>query len=289
MPGPSNPQKKRKSQGKAAKKHQQGVNEKASSDADCKKDNSPPARSPCLTPTSNTYAGNARGTGTAMKNSQRPEFRSSSREHNYKTPRPNVASASPLMPKAPFIHDPGNGPRVRDVHAFLSSRFFAQSPALDDPLCAEFAQKEVLEMLRTVLPEEVALILWYNKSRSTSRICPACHRLYRLGDILADHIPGQTPFDGMDSSPKMQREQIISGLCSAMCFIAASYNYPNAIKSAWGCTAEELDDRTWHILNGSPEDTVGDPGLTMLMRMTRLDDLGLGQLCLGLDPEDVPR
>jgi hypothetical protein len=77
---------------------------------------------------------------------------------------------------APYIYDPGNGPRVRDAHAFISSKYFAQEPAmhvrhcnpsamtpanpkllLQIPLCAEFAQLEILEMLRTILPEETAL------------------------------------------------------------------------------------------------------------------------------------
>jgi len=57
----------------------------------------------------------------------------------------------------PSIHDPGNGPRVRDVRAFLSS-FFAQPPSLDDPLCAEFSQEEVLQMLCTSLPEDTAIV-----------------------------------------------------------------------------------------------------------------------------------
>lgn len=55
------------------------------------------------------------------------------------------------------IHDPGNGPRVRDVQAFLSS-FFAQPPSLEDPLCAEFSQEEVLQMLCTILPGETAMV-----------------------------------------------------------------------------------------------------------------------------------
>lgn len=63
-----------------------------------------------------------------------------------------------IVPQMPCIYDPGNGARVRDTRAFLTSSFFAQSPALDDPLCAEFAQEEVLEMLCTVLPEETALV-----------------------------------------------------------------------------------------------------------------------------------
>jgi hypothetical protein len=57
----------------------------------------------------------------------------------------------------PIIHDPGNGPRVRDVRGFLVS-FFAQPPSLEDPLCAEFSQEEVLQMLCTALSEETAIV-----------------------------------------------------------------------------------------------------------------------------------
>lgn len=35
-----------------------------------------------------------------------------------------------VMFQEPFIHDPGNGPRVRDASAFIGS-FFAQPAALD--------------------------------------------------------------------------------------------------------------------------------------------------------------
>lgn len=35
------------------------------------------------------------------------------------------------LPLLPFIHDPGNGPRIRDTRAFLTSKFFAHPPALD--------------------------------------------------------------------------------------------------------------------------------------------------------------
>ncbi|KAJ6542712.1 hypothetical protein B0H19DRAFT_1222017 [Mycena capillaripes] len=188
------------------------------------------------------------------------------------------------LPQKPFIHDPGNGHRVRDTRAFLSS-FFAQPPALDDPLCAEFSQDEVLQMLCTVLPEETALILWYNKSRSTSRICPACQRLYRLGDVLPDHTvdPEDHERANQRPPPQLEREQEISGLCSAVCFILASYNYPAAIKSAWGHTADEMSDEAWTLLNSAGSGNASSSvsvGLGMLVRMTRLHDLGLAQLCL---------
>lgn len=182
-----------------------------------------------------------------------------------------------LLPKGPCIVDPGNGPRVRDMRSFLSSSF-AAPPATDDPMCAEFAQPEVLEMLCTVLPEEMAMVLWYNKSRRRGRICPACLRLYKLGDLIPDHSEQLRMFAPDGQVPELEREREISGLCSSICFIAASYNYPEAIRSTWGRTAEELDDQTWEFLNtaGGGHD---DMGLGMLLRMSRLHDLGLAQLC----------
>ncbi|KDR74061.1 hypothetical protein GALMADRAFT_250790 [Galerina marginata CBS 339.88] len=180
----------------------------------------------------------------------------------------------------PFIYDPGNGPRVRDPRAFMSS-FFAQPPTLEDPLCAEFAQEEVLQMLSTVLPDETALILWYNKSRSHSRVCPSCQRLYRVGDALPDLIDEGVPSD-KSMSPELLREQKISGLCSPVCFIVASFNFPGAIRSAWGSMGDEMDDDAWELLNG-PGETVAindvSRTLGMLVKMTRLHDLGLAQLC----------
>lgn len=129
---------------------------------------------------------------------------------------------------APNIYDPGNGPRVRDTRAFLSS-FFSQPPAWDDALCAEFAQDEILQMLCTVLPEEIAIvrsstwissrvptsiqILWYNKSRATGRVCPSCRRLYNLGDVLPDLVQDTPKFFPETRSPYLAREQEISGLC----------------------------------------------------------------------------
>ncbi|TCD60670.1 hypothetical protein EIP91_009717 [Steccherinum ochraceum] len=192
--------------------------------------------------------------------------------------------------KPPFIEDPGTGIRVRDMHEFLASRF-AAPPSLEDELCAEFAQEEVLQMLCSVLPDEIALILWYNKSRLTARICPACQRLYRLGDILHDPlgptVPPSDPENEARVSENRQREQEISGLCSPVCFILAAFNYPAAIRSTWGRMAEDLSDETWGLLDAPPTQEANDMGLGMLLKMTRCHDLGLGQLLFpDLDFED---
>ena len=90
-------------------------------------------------------------------------------------------------------------------------------------------------MLCTILPEETALVsetihlylnmhlcneivlsvvkvLWYNKSRARSRVCPACQRLYRLGDVLPGHIE-EEPRKDRPLPPQLLKEQEISGLC----------------------------------------------------------------------------
>lgn len=61
------------------------------------------------------------------------------------------------LPREPPIYDPGTGPRVKSMGEFLRSSF-ASEPTWDDELCAEFAQEEMVEMLREVLPEEMALV-----------------------------------------------------------------------------------------------------------------------------------
>ncbi|ESK96758.1 hypothetical protein Moror_6688 [Moniliophthora roreri MCA 2997] len=191
-----------------------------------------------------------------------------------------------IILEEPCIHDPGNGPRVRNIRAFLKWRYFAQAPALDDPLRAEFAQEEVLQMLKTVLPEEMAMILWYNKSRATSRICPACHRLFHVGDVLPDAMESKTSVNKEQSkymSPQLRREQDLSGLCSSMCFILAALNQcdPLAMKAAWGSTAEEIDEESWNKISEISRDSSSSAAsnLLMVLRMTRLPDLGLAQLC----------
>ena len=62
-----------------------------------------------------------------------------------------------LLLREPPVYDPGTGPRVKSMDEFLRSSF-ASEPTWDDELCAEFAQEEMVEMLRSVLPDEMALV-----------------------------------------------------------------------------------------------------------------------------------
>ena len=56
-----------------------------------------------------------------------------------------------------FLHDPGNGPRVRNVKEFLKSRFAAPA-SVEHEYCGVFVHDKILEALRAVLPDEMALV-----------------------------------------------------------------------------------------------------------------------------------
>jgi len=181
--------------------------------------------------------------------------------------------------REPPVYDSGTGPRVKSMGEFLRSSFTSE-PTWDDELCAEFAQEEMLEMLREVLPEEMALCVWYNKSRRRSRVCPACWRVFQTGDVLSSPLRGlRLPEIPQKVYPQLVAEQGISGLCSNVCFVLASSKYPEAIRLMFGRTGAEMEEITWEYLNAVGTDVERDDGgLSMMLKMTRLDDLGLSQL-----------
>ena len=75
-------------------------------------------------------------------------------------PPPQHRVVAPIEPPAlsmAFLHDPGNGPRVRNVGEFLKSPFAAPA-SLEHEYCGAFANDGILEALRAVLPEEMALV-----------------------------------------------------------------------------------------------------------------------------------
>jgi hypothetical protein len=151
--------------------------------------------------------------------------------------------------------------------------------------------------------------VWYNRTRRSSRICPACQRLYTLGDVLPDHFSSEDPEGGQKArvgqrkpSPQLNREQALSGLCeflflfyllsrishyrigSPVCFALASYNHQHVVHSVWGSSGT----RPWRLLaSPSRNPPASDGGLGLAVRMTRRADLGLGQL-LGFVPDDEP-
>lgn len=157
MPGPSNGRKKRKSRGKEQKKKKTvssfqpsldasiDSNHKTSNSSDSS--SSPPVHAPI--------------SHVRDEQSIHPvSFQAVEQAHDiYEPPLACTEDDySHILLQKPFIYNPGNGPRVTNMRGFLASRFFSQPPALENPLCAEFAQDAVLEMIKTVLPEELALV-----------------------------------------------------------------------------------------------------------------------------------
>lgn len=66
---------------------------------------------------------------------------------------------------------------------------------------------------------------------------------------------------------------------SPVCFVIAGINYSSVVRLLWGRTEDELDDETWAVLDGPGSNIASnDKGLSMLLKMTRCVDLGLGDL-----------
>jgi hypothetical protein len=68
------------------------------------------------------------------------------------------STVSPIF-SHPCLEQTASGLRVRDVASFLVSPF-SSPPAseAEAPLCAELAQEEVLDMMRQLLPDDVAVV-----------------------------------------------------------------------------------------------------------------------------------
>jgi len=104
-----------------------------------------------------------------------------------------------LLLREPPVYDPGTGPRVKSMDEFLRSSF-ASEPTWDDELCAEFAQEEMVEMLRSVLPDEMALVSTQYYSTITLRLKWAVMKVHvvqqepatltRLSCVLEDFPDG---------------------------------------------------------------------------------------------------
>ena len=139
MPGPCNVKKKQKSQAKKGKKRTQGRQSLNSQSCE-------PSPSFATDDQEDHCSLNIHGT-TPPNNHASP----------FIAKEIDSGIHGEVVLQTPYIHDPGNGPRVKNTRTFLTS-YFAQPPSLDEPLCAEFAQEEVLQMLCTVLPEETALV-----------------------------------------------------------------------------------------------------------------------------------
>ncbi|KAF8317938.1 hypothetical protein DL93DRAFT_2076473 [Clavulina sp. PMI_390] len=184
--------------------------------------------------------------------------------------------AQPVQPTQPahrtYLNPSGGDQRLSGVLEFLDTPY-AEPPSLTDIRYAPFARHDVLDVLRRYLPEELALTVWYNKSRKEGRICAVCRRFYKLGDTLPPLISADTT--DHDADPRCKAERHISGLCTFVCFGTAAFNTPGA-GGAWGKMESQLDRETARAINNPPPPSVDDEGLGTLFKLTRRADVGVG-------------
>ncbi|CAG7851165.1 SubName: Full=Uncharacterized protein {ECO:0000313/EMBL:CCA71860.1} [Serendipita indica DSM 11827] len=190
-------------------------------------------------------------------------------------------------PEEPYIYDPGNGPRVRDFVAFLHSPFAVQPSvefvrvgepkggAEDD---VDWTDNELVGLLARAVPDELALVLWYNRTRATHRICPTCQRVYHVGEALRPHLPGVDSEEEQSvTEEEVKRhaartaEQWLSGICSIPCFALSTYTLGPAAVLAYGLWWSQLDEGTKVALQPGEdeEERIDDQGLSAYVALSR--------------------
>lgn len=90
----------------------------------------------------------------------------------------------------------------------------------------------------------------YNKSRDVDRVCPSCHRIYRVGEAPRAYQDFQEFFErpkpDAEVDEKTMQEQDMSGICCGPCFNALS----DKPWQANGCGAELAKMRDLASSNG---------------------------------------
>ncbi|KAL9011320.1 MAG: hypothetical protein Q9173_003830 [Seirophora scorigena] len=132
---------------------------------------------------------------------------------------PEYAYASPL------------GFHARNIQQFIRHH---PTPVSSDPARREWTTQESQQMISSMFlgigntPGAVIManLFIINKTRDVDRICPSCHRIYRVGEA-----PRAYPsFDEFVNRPrrtsevhaKVEEEQDLSGACCGPCFNALS-------------------------------------------------------------------
>lgn len=122
------------------------------------------------------------------------------------------------------------------------------------------------------------------------RVCPACRRVYNLGESLLPHLNKALPDTA--GPEKTGNEQRLSGICTVLslflsdafmlnsflgsfpCFALASYKYGAGGALAHGLRSDQLDELTKDTLAG-PGAPIDDGGLSMYLNISRMDGLEL--------------
>jgi hypothetical protein len=88
-----------------------------------------------------------------------------------------AAALSPAVSN-PYVEQTSRGIRVRNARTFVASPLASPpADAAEAPLCAELAQEEVLDMLRELLPDELAVVRPFFP-----------HLLHTITSLCLDHL-----------------------------------------------------------------------------------------------------
>ncbi|KZT32780.1 hypothetical protein SISSUDRAFT_1066657 [Sistotremastrum suecicum HHB10207 ss-3] len=103
---------------------------------------------------------------------------------------------------------------ITDFPAFLQSKYADPIGTSDVNRSWSSSSSTSNDFIRFAFPSrpDVGRLFVYNKQRSSQRICPSCHRLYRIGD--GSHAGVQLPARCTDRA-----EQIQTGLCGYACAV----------------------------------------------------------------------
>ncbi|KAL8947876.1 MAG: hypothetical protein Q9222_005891 [Ikaeria aurantiellina] len=141
------------------------------------------------------------------------------------------------------------GFHVKDVRQYLSQH---PTPVSSDPQRLQWTSQESQLSLSRMFqgpsghtPGTIVLtnLFVYNKTRDIDRICPSCHRIYRVGEGPRDYQSFQDFIDRINVDTgveeKIRLEQELSEACSGVCFNALG-------DGEWDDVAdqEELDSLT---------------------------------------------
>lgn len=112
----------------------------------------------------------------------------------------------------PFLKQENDGViYITDFPSFLQSKYADQIGTSDANRSWSSSSNDFIRFAFPSRPD-VGRIFIYNKQRSSQRICPSCHRLYRIGD--SSNAGVQLP-----PRCKERAEQIQTGLCGHACAV----------------------------------------------------------------------
>ncbi|TFK54015.1 hypothetical protein OE88DRAFT_1732743 [Heliocybe sulcata] len=136
-----------------------------------------------------------------------------------------------------FLRRSGAGLHVTNVSQFLASSYADPVGPSEEHRGWVLGQDDVKRMFGGA--PDLGAIFLFNKQRETQRVCPACRRVYRVGEgVAGTHL---------QTSSSERQEQELSGICSYPCAVVMG------AADVMGKSADELHQQDYdRIMERSP-------------------------------------